>query len=68
MRATCRSGRRRRRFDRRTELEIKAGGDTLKARVPHLSVIPIGNGDQKASVLVRKVDVEKVQMLSATCQ
>lgn len=56
------------RKDQWTELEIKAGGDTLKARVPHLSVVPVGDGDQKASVLVRKVDVEKVQMLSATCQ
>jgi hypothetical protein len=56
------------RKDQWTELEIKAGGDRLKARIPNVSIVPVGDGDQKADVLVRRVDVEKVQMLSATCQ
>ena len=55
------------RKDKWTEIEIKADGDTLKARVPHMSVVPVGDGDSKVPVLVRKVDVDKVRMVSANC-
>ena len=50
-----------------TEVEIKADGDTLKARLPHLSVVPVGDGDREVPVVVRKVDVDKVTMLAANC-
>jgi hypothetical protein len=50
-----------------TEVEIKADGDTLKARLPHMSVVPLGDGDRKVPVVVRKVDVDKVTMLAANC-
>lgn len=56
------------RKDQWTEIEIKAKGDSLKARIPHMSVVPVGDGEHKAPVLVRKVDVEKVRMISANCQ
>jgi hypothetical protein len=55
------------RKDQWTEIEIKAGGDTLKARVPHMSIVPVGSGDRKVPVLVRKVDVDSVKMIGATC-
>jgi hypothetical protein len=55
------------RKDEWTEIEIKADGDTLTARVPHMSVVPVGSGDRKVPVLVRKVDVDRVKMMGATC-
>jgi hypothetical protein len=61
-------------FDRKTkwtEIEVKSDGKTLKARVPaSLFVYPAGrsDGDPKAGVLVRKVDVKKVAMRAATCE
>lgn len=51
-----------------TEVEIKADGDTLKARLPHMSVVPVGDGDRKVPVVVRKVDVDKVKMVGADCK
>jgi hypothetical protein len=55
------------RKDSWTEIEIKADGDTLKARVPHMSVVPQGDGDRTVPVQVRKVDPESVRMVSAHC-
>lgn len=53
-----------------TELTVKADGRTLKANVPHTSVLPAPgkNGDSKSDVAVRRVDVSKVRMLSASCE
>jgi hypothetical protein len=51
-----------------TEIEIKADGDELKARLPHMSVVPVGDGDRRVPVVVRKVDVDKVTMLEASCR
>ena len=51
--------------DKWTELEIKADGKTLHANVPHTSVVT--SKDAKAPIMVRRVDVEKVKMLGATC-
>src|SRR5262245_60179141 len=51
-----------------TEVEVKAGGDSLKARLPHTSVVPLGDGDRSVPVVVRKVDVSKVRMVAANCQ
>lgn len=57
------------RKDRWTELTVKSDGRTMKANVPNASVFaaPGDDKDRKARVLVRKVDVEKVKMLAATC-
>ncbi len=56
------------RKERWTELTVKADGRTMKARVAHASVVPApGDSDRKGRVLVRRVDVEKVEMLSPTC-
>jgi hypothetical protein len=53
-----------------TELTVKSDGRTLKANVPHASVVtaPGSNGDAKNDVLVRRVDVEQVRMLDARCE
>ena len=61
------------RLDRKarwTELTVKSDGRTMKANVPNTSVFaaPGDDKDKKARVLVRKVDVEKVTMLAATCE
>lgn len=58
------------RKDNWTELEVKSGGEEIKARVPNAYVFRDGKGDKdrKISALVRKVDVEHVKMLSANCQ
>jgi hypothetical protein len=55
------------RKDKWTEVEIKADGDTLKARVQHMSIVPVGDGDSKGPILVRRVDVDKIKMISANC-
>jgi hypothetical protein len=50
-----------------TEMEVKAGGHTLKALVP--SVVPASyvGIDSRVSAVVRKVDVDHVFMLSVGC-
>ena len=40
----------------------------MKARVPNASIVAGANADRKMSVLVRRVDVDKVRMLDATCR
>jgi hypothetical protein len=53
-----------------TEMEVKRGERTLKARVPQsLFVYPASSRDSnpKVNVLVRKVDVKKVSMRAASC-
>src|SRR3954466_4658027 len=58
------------RKDNWTELEVKSGGGTLKAQVPNAYMFrdAAHDKDRKVSTLVRKVDVDHVKMLSATCQ
>jgi len=58
------------RKDNWTELEVKSDGDTMKAKVPNAYIFPDPNSDKdrKISALVRKVDVDHVKMLSASCQ
>jgi hypothetical protein len=58
------------RKDNWTELEVKSGGDEMKAKVPNAYVFPdpTRDKDRKISVLVRKVDVDHVKMVSANCQ
>jgi hypothetical protein len=51
-----------------TELEIKADGRTMKAQVPNTSIVAPVKDEKKGDVLVRKVDVEKVRMVAASCQ
>jgi hypothetical protein len=56
------------RKDQWTEVEIKSDGRTMKAEVPNASVVAGPNSSQKIDVLVRRVNVEKVRMLGATCR
>jgi hypothetical protein len=58
------------RKDNWTELEVKSGGDEMKARVPNTYIFADASRDtdRKISALVRKVDVDHVKMLSANCQ
>jgi hypothetical protein len=58
------------RKDNWTELTVKADGRSMKARVPNLSVVPAGKngGDAKGPVAVRRVDVDHIRMLSASCE
>ncbi|MFL6280716.1 MAG: hypothetical protein ACJ731_11425 [Vicinamibacterales bacterium] len=58
------------RKDNWTELEVKSDGDTMKAKVPNAYIFPdpTRDKDRKLSTLVRKVDVDHVKMLSASCQ
>ena len=53
-----------------TELEVKSDGHEMKAKVPNAYVFanPSRDKDRKINAMVRKVDVEHVKMLSATCQ
>ena len=52
-----------------TELTVRADGRTMKAQVPNTSIFPASNRDKarKSDILVRRVDVERVRMLGATC-
>jgi hypothetical protein len=56
------------RKDNWTELSVKADGRSMKARVPHQSVFASGDNDRKGTVAVRRVDVEHIRMLSASCE
>src|SRR4029450_2038702 len=58
------------RKDNGPELDVKSGGDEMKAKVPNAYVFPDATRekDRKLSVLVRKVDVDHVKMVSAHCQ
>jgi hypothetical protein len=58
------------RKDNWTELEVKSGGDEMKAKVPNAYLFPNRASDKvrKISALVRKVDVDHVRMVSANCE
>jgi hypothetical protein len=58
------------RKDNWTELEVKSDGDSMKAKVPNAYIFPdpTRDKDRKISTMVRKVDVEHVKMLAASCQ
>ena len=56
------------RKDQWTEIEVESDGRDMKARVPNTSIVPGPNADRKIAVLVRRVDVNKVRMLDATCR
>jgi hypothetical protein len=57
------------RKDKWTELTVKADGRTMKANVPHTSSLPAPgkDGDVKSDIIVKRVDVNKVKMLAASC-
>jgi hypothetical protein len=57
------------RKDEWTEVTVKADGRTMKYNVPHTSVVPAPGQDktQKSDILVRRVNVEKVKMIGASC-
>ncbi len=50
-----------------TEMNIKAGGHTLKALVPSVVPASYAGVDSNLSAVVRKVDVDHVFMLSVGC-
>lgn len=52
-----------------TEMTVKADGRTMKAHVPNTSIFPASDRDKtrKSNILVRRIDVERVRMLGATC-
>ena len=58
------------RKDKWTELTVRADGKTMKARVPHTSVVaaPKNGGDRKGDILFRRVDVGRIRMLGASCE
>jgi uncharacterized protein YdeI (BOF family) len=57
------------RKDQWVEVKIEADGDEMKARVPHsaFSIVPGRRGDDARDVLVRKVNVDDVKMIAASC-
>ncbi len=57
------------RKDKWTDVTVKADGRTMKVQVPHTSIFPASNRDKerKGEILVRRVDVERVRMLGASC-
>jgi hypothetical protein len=50
-----------------TDVEVEAGGKSLKARVPRSVLIIPDKGDSKLDVLVRRVEAQRVRMLAAAC-
>jgi len=56
------------RKDQWTEIEIESDGRKMKAQVPNASIVAGPNADRKIEVLVRRLEVEKVRMLDATCR
>src|SRR5262245_3371914 len=56
--------------DNWTELQVKSDGRSMKAKVPNAYIFPdpTRDKDRKISALVRKVDVDHVKMLAASCQ
>jgi hypothetical protein len=56
------------RKDQWTEIEVKSDGREIQARVPNASLVGGSDADRKTDVLVRRLDVEKVRMLDATCR
>jgi hypothetical protein len=50
-----------------SEVEVQAGGKSMKARVPR-SILGIPEkGDRELDVLVRRVEPQRVRMLAAVC-
>ena len=57
------------RKDKWTEIRVESEGRDLRARVPHSSIVSWSSRDKReVKALVRKVDVEHVRMLAASCQ
>jgi hypothetical protein len=50
-----------------TDVEVEAGGKSLKAQVPRSVLIIPDKGDSKFDVLVRRVEAQRVRMLAAAC-
>jgi hypothetical protein len=49
-----------------TEMTVKADGRTMKADVPNAFMYP-DRDDQKGRILVRRIDVDHVRMVRASC-
>ena len=50
-----------------TEVEVEAGGKSLKAQVPRSVLVIPDKGERKLDVLVRRVEPQRVRMLGAVC-
>jgi hypothetical protein len=50
-----------------TEVEVEAGGKSMKAQVPRSVLIIPEKGDDQLDVLVRRVEPQRVRMLAAVC-
>jgi hypothetical protein len=57
------------RKDNWTELTVRSDGQTMKAQVPNMSLFPAPDRDKERTgdILVRRVDVERVRMIGASC-
>ena len=53
-----------------TELRVKADGRSMKAKVPNAFIAAASSRDKdrKMTALVRRVDVDHVRMLAASCE
>lgn len=51
-----------------TDVEVEAGGKSLKAQVPRSVLVIPDKGDSKFDVLVRRVEAQRVRMLAAACR
>ena len=49
------------------EVEVEAGGKSLKAQVPRSVLVIPDKGERKLDVLVRRVEPQRVRMLGAVC-
>ncbi len=50
-----------------TELTVKSDGRTMKGRVPNSSIVGPETDVKDVKVIVKRVDVDQVKMLAATC-
>ena len=58
------------RKDNWTDVTVKADGRTMKMQVPNTSIFPASDRDKdrKSDILVRRVNVEHVHMVAASCK
>jgi hypothetical protein len=55
------------RSDQWTEMTVKSDGRTMKARVPNASIVGSGRDNREVHVLVKRIDVDGIKMLAASC-
>jgi hypothetical protein len=50
-----------------TEMTVKSDGRTMKARVPNSSIVESGRDSREVNVLVKRIDVDGIKMIAASC-